>query len=273
MVIHDFEEIREEATCTEKGYTKQRCKVCGLEIMQAEIEALGHDYKEVVTEPTCTEGGYTTHTCTRCNDTYVDDEVAALGHNYEDVVTEATCTEGGYTTHTCTRCNDTYIDDEEAALGHDYENGVCKRCGAQKPIIEVTSEKYIIDDTYNYVKSIEPNTTVQELIQALTTNATEIKLYKGNKELSMTDKVGTSTKVYLKNAYGERTLTIIVKGDVDGDGEANFWDVIAINKHRLGIQTLGNAEIVAGDLDRNSLVDFWDMITINKFRLGILKNI
>lgn len=235
--------------------------------------SVSHNFITETIEATCTKKGCTKKKCTVCGEEEIISEIAALGHNYDDVITEPTCTENGYTTHTCTRCNDTYIDDEEAALGHDYENGVCIRCGTREPIIQITSEKYIIDDNHNYIKNVQPKTQVKDLINAITTNATEVKLYKGDKELKDTDIVSTNAKIRLKSGTSERVLTIIVLGDIDKNGKADFWDMIEVNKHRLGIKTLEEIGLLAGDVNVDNKVDFWDLIKINKFRLGILKNL
>ena len=46
----------------------------------ATIVTLSHSYEAEVVAPTCTESGYTKYTCTVCGDSYVADEVDALGH-------------------------------------------------------------------------------------------------------------------------------------------------------------------------------------------------
>lgn len=130
-------------TCTEKGYTKHVCTVCGASYTDSETDALGHDYQSTVIAPTCTAKGYTKHTCTRCGTSYMDSEKAALGHSYQNTVVAPTCTAKGYTRHTCSRCGTSYTDSEKAALGHSYQNTVtaptctakgytkhtCTRCG------------------------------------------------------------------------------------------------------------------------------------------------
>ena len=266
---HDYKETVVAPTCTENGYTEHKCTRCDNTYRDNETEKLGHDYKvEHTNLPTCEEKGLDTYTCTRCGDTYTK-EVAALGHNYKETVVEPTCTEDGYTEHTCTKCNDTYIDNEIAALGHNYENGKCIRCGNEEPIVKVESDDYVVDDVNNYIKGISPKTTVKDLKVSISTNATEVKVFKGEKELTESDKIGTNVKIHLKNEYEEQIYTLVVTGDIDGDGEANFWDMLALNKHRLRIELLGKVEEIAGDINEDKVVDFWDMLEINEFRLGI----
>lgn len=96
-----------QPTCTEAGYTKKVCNVCGnvLDIIPG-ADALGHDYyEEVETEPTCTEKGVLIYTCDRCGDTYTED-IDPLGHDYQPVTVPATYEDEGYTADECTICQD-----------------------------------------------------------------------------------------------------------------------------------------------------------------------
>lgn len=98
--------------------------------------------------PTCTEVGHEAGVaCTQCK-TYSEGgaEIAALGHTEEVLAAkEATCTETGLTEgKKCSVCGETLVAQEEIpALGHDYKDGVCTRCGEEKPKMtaELTSSE------------------------------------------------------------------------------------------------------------------------------------
>ena len=62
--------------------------------------------------------------------------------------------------------------------------------------------------------------------------------------------------------------TIIVKGDCNGDGVADFKDILLINKHRLNKSKLTGAYLEAGDINLDKKVDFKDILQVNKYRLG-----
>lgn len=61
------------ATCQEKA----SCTECGEKYGQL----ADHRYLQQVTEPTCTEKGYTKYVCTVCGDNHIDDYTDALGHD------------------------------------------------------------------------------------------------------------------------------------------------------------------------------------------------
>ena len=71
-----------DATCA----SPKTCERCG--ITEGEPHGQHDDVVEVI-EPTCTEGGYTKITCQVCGDTVTQDEVEALGHDWADATTEA----------------------------------------------------------------------------------------------------------------------------------------------------------------------------------------
>ena len=92
-----------DPTCTETGLTAgEHCKVCETILIEQQIiPAKGHDYSAKKVEPTCTEGGYTKHTCAVCGDSYKDQKKAKLGHYYGlwhdngDVTHTASCVRKG----------------------------------------------------------------------------------------------------------------------------------------------------------------------------------
>ena len=102
-----------DPTCTETGLTAgEHCKVCKtILIEQQTIPALGHDYSAKKVASTCTEGGYTKHTCAVCGDSYKDQKVARLGHYYGlwhdngDVTHTARCVREGCAHQATVECH------------------------------------------------------------------------------------------------------------------------------------------------------------------------
>ncbi len=93
-------------TCTEDGYTKYTCSVCGRIYKDSFVDKTGHKHTATsVVAPTCTAKGYTVYTCSACGDTYNGDETDMIDHSWEETsVIPSTCTEEGSTLYTCSVC-------------------------------------------------------------------------------------------------------------------------------------------------------------------------
>ena len=128
---HDLETVNRSATCTEKGYTYQRCKVegCGYESVHIETTAaLGHDLKHETDPATCTEDGREYDYCNRCKEEFNVKTLPKINHANADwrVKKEATCTENGEEEYYCPDCK-TILDTRTISkLGHDWEETTYK---------------------------------------------------------------------------------------------------------------------------------------------------
>ena len=106
---HIYTKTEVAATCTEGGYTRGVCDVCGATYTAYYTEPLGHDY----------DNGF----CKRC------DDFDAEKHEprYEQITVEPDCENSGYTAYNC-KCGDSFREDYFSPLGHDYKDGICTRC-------------------------------------------------------------------------------------------------------------------------------------------------
>ena len=59
-----------------------------------------------------------------------------------------------------------------------------------------------------------------------------------------------------------------MKGDVNGDNEINFRDILLINEHRLGKIQLTGIYLETAEVTEDGNIDFRDILKINKYRLG-----
>ncbi len=95
------------ATCTESGYKKEVCGLCGHVFSNEILAATGHSFGDwqVTKEATCAEPGSEEWGCTVCN--YTEErEIAASGHTFGEwtVTKAATWDEEGLRERICVRC-------------------------------------------------------------------------------------------------------------------------------------------------------------------------
>ncbi len=129
--------------------------------------------------------------------------------------------------------------------------------------IDLSSSIYQI--TNEYVKKIQPNTTVEIFLKNISTNATDIKVYKENQEVTKTNIITTGMKLILDNKVQFLLITI---GDCNKDGKADINDILLMNKHRLNKAKLDAVLALSGDINDDNVVDIQDILLLNKYRLG-----
>ena len=115
--------ISQEPTCSSEGVKTAKCSVCGITESEP-IAKIPHNNKSAVTqEPTCTVEGIKTYTCTVCGHT-TEEKIDMVEHTYIDEVTqEPTCVSEGIKTYTCTVCGHT-IEEKISIVEHQYSDQV-----------------------------------------------------------------------------------------------------------------------------------------------------
>lgn len=109
---HNISNVTVSASCTQDGYTVDKCTECDYFISESVKEtgekASGHTWsKPQVIKPTCTEQGYTLEVCTACESDRRTNYTDASGHTYSwKTNKKASCKETGLKTGTCTVCSD-----------------------------------------------------------------------------------------------------------------------------------------------------------------------
>ena len=130
--------------------------------------------------------------------------------------------------------------------------------------------KYELKEEENatFVTEIQPKTSVQQIIEAIETNG-KIKIIGNDKNETevTTGNVATGNRIIMTKGEESEIFVIVIKGDVNADGDADFKDILQVNKHRLNKVLLKGAFVKAGDVTGDGVADFKDILQINKFRL------
>lgn len=204
IVADDHDEIAtsKAVTCTEDGYDKVICAVCGKVLKNETIESEGHKYSEEVTvDPTCTEDGYTIKTCSVCGDEVKTPGEEKTGHTYNKdadgnviyvTVTPATCKVKGKAEAKCTVCGEGKLEKEldiDTVNGHKYgatkvlkatctqdgeEYQNCKYCYTKKTVKVL--EKLNHEGTGTYTKVTTAPTCYAEGVETTYCKGCDAKL-------------------------------------------------------------------------------------------------
>ena len=113
--------------------------------------------------------------------------------------------------------------------------------------------------------------TVEDIKQKITTDLEIEFLNNANKVLDDTDIVGTGTKIQVKeNGVILREYTIILYGDVNGDGRINSVDLLVLQRHILEIQPIDDIYRKAANIRKNGKKPTSvDLLLIQRHILGL----
>lgn len=125
----------------------------------------------------------------------------------------------------------------------------------------VNLDKYITSAGYkisgNYIYGIGTNTSVSTLKNKI--SGVDIQVNSNG------NIVGTGSTITLSKDGTSYTKTIIVTGDVDGDGKIAATDYVAIKNSIMEISSLSDVQKQGADMNNNSRVDAGDYVAIKNY--------
>jgi len=134
-------------------------------------------------------------------------------------------------------------------------------------IVLVGNTRYALID--GILDNVGHSTTVDALLDNFENDNLVVTDWEGN-IISGSSIVGTGTTLSLyKNTQLIESITVVVTGDVDGNGGVDSTDYIRIKSSFLGELTLETCEHYAADIDRNGVVDATDYMRIKAHFLGL----
>ena len=118
----------------------------------------------------------------------------------------------------------------------------------------IVSSYYQIDRKSSFLRGIVPGTTIEQLKAVCLPG-----------DLSVSGKkLATGTRLEL----ADKSLTVIVTGDLNGDGVATITDMLKVKTFLLG-KKLSDTELAAGDINYDGNVTITDFLRIKSFLLGM----
>lgn len=131
---------------------------------------------------------------------------------------------------------------------------------------ELTSNKVTVaKDT---VSKITAGTTVSKILDSFNEEC-EIKVTKNGKEVSANSAIGTGMLVSIMDGTKVvKSYTVVVTGDVNGDGSISITDMLAIKSQLLGKSKLTGAFAKAADTSGDNAMSITDFIQLKAKLLG-----
>lgn len=122
----------------------------------------------------------------------------------------------------------------------------------------------------NYVTNIEANSDLSNLINSVTNkyHFATITVKEANGTTVTEGIVKTGQIITITNFGITSTFTVVIYGDVSGDGQINIVDLLAIQKHLVKSKTLIDQYLNASDLNKDNVVDIRDLLLEQKHIVG-----
>ena len=292
---HQYTSVVTAPTCTQPGFTTYTCSTCGRSYTDTEVLATGHTMGawQQTKAPACEIAGEETSVCSVCG--HQDKRsVAALQHSYTNYVSDnnASCTADGTKTaacdHSCGKTNT--VTDNGTMKPHDMgdwktvteptqeQEGLkqrkCKHCdyleGEKIPVLpavqNITSDKYVVSG--ETVGNIAAGTTISQFLMQIH-EAEYVQVYQNGNLVTSDALIATGMEVRLVvNGQIIKTLTAVVTGDINGDGNITLSDMLMVKSHILGKSTLSGAAALAADTNDDEALSITDFLQIKAHVLG-----
>lgn len=144
---------------------------------------------------------------------------------------------------------------------------VTVKASAKKALL-LNSDSKLNYDSLGYLRRIKPGTTSAEVAKEFVN--TEIKFYDiDGIELTDTDYVGTGCKIQL--VAGDNIIdskTVVVTGDMNGDGIINNKDVAMMNKYLVDKVTANECQGLAIDVNGDGYINNRDAAMLARYLVG-----
>lgn len=116
----------------------------------------------------------------------------------------------------------------------------------------------------NYIYGLNLNTDISKIKQMIIEKEAKVEVSSVDKngKSKTTGIIASGDKIKIKTSNEEKEYTIILYGDVNGDGKISSADYIMVKNHIMDVTKLGELQNVYADANKDGKVNSADYITI-----------
>ena len=138
--------------------------------------------------------------------------------------------------------------------------------GAAK-VTFITSSNFTVDN--GYLRGVYAGSTPAHINAGVDQNGS-VNLYRGTTKLGDSEKLQTGDTVKLMNGSSvAQTLSLVITGDVNGDGKLNAADLLYTQMSVLGVRELTDLNLKAAEMSNDGELTAADMAILQQYALGI----
>lgn len=122
----------------------------------------------------------------------------------------------------------------------------------------------------NILTNIQPQTSVADCLNVLNPkNGATVKFFNSATEIAGSTIIGTGSTISATVNNIATTYTVIVYGDVDGNGSIDLLDLTKMKKHLLKQSSLASIYNTAGKIYHKNNISISDLLAVKKQILGV----
>lgn len=130
----------------------------------------------------------------------------------------------------------------------------------------------VSDASYNYsngiISGIKPNTSIETIKNNLTNTGGVITITDASGNTKENGIIGTGDKINITSGTTE-TLTVLIYGDTNGDGNISAVDYVKIKNHIMGTNQLTDIYQTAANVNQDDKVNAQDYVQIKNYIMGL----
>lgn len=128
---------------------------------------------------------------------------------------------------------------------------------------------YTVSD--DIITGVAESTTVSSFISTLGCTNGTVTVTDSSGAEKTSGKIGTGDKVKINASGNTLTYTVVIYGDVNGDGKINALDLLKIQKHLTGSAKLKGAYLKAANVKKSGSPSALDLLKVQKYIMGAAK--